>query len=77
LKVTILGQSITEKQQLQYVVRRGHWFSVEPASADGFSLVGCTVAPGFDFGDFEMGKRDALVNEFPEQVALIERLTSK
>jgi predicted cupin superfamily sugar epimerase len=40
-----------------------------------FAVVGCTVAPGFDFQDFEMGKRAELVARFPRQRELIERLT--
>jgi predicted cupin superfamily sugar epimerase len=40
-----------------------------------FSLVGCTVAPGFDFKDFEMASRDALLAEFPEHAVLIKEIT--
>jgi predicted cupin superfamily sugar epimerase len=38
-------------------------------------LVGCTVAPGFDFADFELGARDALLAEYPRHQAWIRRLT--
>ncbi|MGB9361426.1 MAG: cupin domain-containing protein [Candidatus Sulfotelmatobacter sp.] len=41
----------------------------------GFALVGCTVAPGFDFEDFEMAKREELVRAYPEHRKVIERLT--
>jgi len=44
-------------------------------SGDGYALVGCTVAPGFDFADFEMGSRDVLQKQFPEQTEIIKRLT--
>jgi len=37
--------------------------------------VGCTVAPGFDFEDFEMGKRAELVTKYPKHRELIQRLT--
>jgi predicted cupin superfamily sugar epimerase len=37
-------------------------------------LCGCTVAPGFDFADFEMGAAEALMREFPDHEALIRRL---
>jgi predicted cupin superfamily sugar epimerase len=40
-----------------------------------FALVGCTVAPGFDFCDFELGKREELVRLFPQHRDWIERLT--
>ena len=45
---------------------------VEPGR---YALVGCTVAPGFEFEDFEMPDRDELWGRFPEHRAIIERLT--
>ena len=45
---------------------------VEPR---GYALVGCTVAPGFEFEDFEMPDRHELQNRFPEHRAIIARLT--
>ena len=41
-----------------------------------FALLGTTVSPGFDFADFELGLRDALIRQYPSCVALIERLTA-
>jgi len=38
-------------------------------------LVGCTVAPGFDFADFEMARREELVKDYPQHRSVIERLT--
>lgn len=44
--------------ELQAVVPGGEWQAAEPAAGPaGFVLVGCVVAPGFEFEDFEM--RDA------------------
>lgn len=57
----------------QAVVPAGAWFAAEPEG--DFSLVGCTVAPGFDFEDFEMARRQALLAEFPGQAQLVRRLT--
>jgi predicted cupin superfamily sugar epimerase len=37
-------------------------------------LCGCTVAPGFDFADFEMGRAEELIGAFPEDEELIRRL---
>jgi hypothetical protein len=37
--------------------------------------MGCTVAPGFEYVDFEAGPRDQLLQEFPEQADLIRALT--
>ena len=42
---------------------------------NSFALVGCTVAPGFDFEDFELAKRSELTKLFPQYRKLIEQLT--
>lgn len=60
---------------LQVVIPAGHWFAAEVTKPDGYILVGCTVAPGFDFADFELARRDALIKDFPMYEALITRLT--
>lgn len=64
---------IGEGLHFQTVVPAGAWFAAEPLGE--YALVGCTVAPGFDFADFEMADRDQLVAEFPENEDLIRRLT--
>ena len=58
----------------QAVVRAGVWQSAEPVG-DGAVLCGCTVAPGFEFEDFEMGTAETLIGEFPEEVEIIRRLS--
>jgi uncharacterized protein len=70
---TRLGKNIHEGEVFQYVVPSGAWFASEPASF--FTLVGCTVAPGFDFADFEMAKKEDLLQEFPKHKELINRLS--
>lgn len=57
----------------QAVVRAGCWFAASPKGR--YSLVGCTVAPGFDFRDFEMAKRDELSSQYPEHGRVIARYT--
>jgi hypothetical protein len=47
---------------------------LEPGSA--FALLGCTVAPGFDYADYEHGDRNQLIETYPDFRKLIERLTS-
>lgn len=58
----------------QHAVRAGAWFGAYPKDGTEFALVGCAVAPGFDFADFELADR-GLADRFPERRALIERLT--
>jgi predicted cupin superfamily sugar epimerase len=71
----LLGRDPEAGEQFQAVVEAGCWFGSEPAGNGGFSLVGCTVAPGFDFSDFEMAARAGLTALFPRHEALIRRLT--
>jgi predicted cupin superfamily sugar epimerase len=67
-----VGTGVLDSSQPQMVVPAGTWQAAEP-ERDAV-LCGCTVAPGFDFADFEMGGVDDLTREFPEQKALILRL---
>jgi predicted cupin superfamily sugar epimerase len=74
LEVIKLGNHLLDGEVFQAVVPEGCWFASEPAPNSEFSFVGCTVAPGFDFVDFELAKADELVKEFPKHEALIKRL---
>ena len=60
---------------LQAAVKAGHWFASRVRDPKAFALAGCTVAPGFDFADFELGKREDLVRLYPQHRNLIESLT--
>jgi hypothetical protein len=60
---------------LQAVVEAGCWFASHVQDGKGFALVGCTVAPGFDFEDFEMAKREKSVRAYPQHREVIEKLT--
>jgi uncharacterized protein len=70
-----LGQEVHEGQKLQHVVPAGWWFGAYPDKGSGYSFVGCTVAPGFDFSDFEMGRRADLLRMFPQAKEVVEKLT--
>ena len=59
----------------QTSVQGGSWMAAEVSDPDGFSLLGCTVAPGFEFADFELAGREDLADRYPEHRALIERMT--
>lgn len=75
VQVTTLGIDIAAGQVPQHVVPAGRWFGSCPAPASQYGLVGCTVAPGFDFADFEMATRDQLITGWPLARDWIERLT--
>jgi len=70
-----LGRDPARGESLQCVVPGGTWFAAELAEGAGFALVGCTCSPGFEYGDFELGTREELSARFPEERALVERLT--
>ena len=67
----LLGQDVLNGQYLQYTVPGGCWFGATPAEGSDFALVGCTVAPGFDFADFEMADPDVLGQTFPHAAGLV------
>lgn len=69
-----LGNNFKSGELFQWVVEAGVWFASEPANKTSYSLTGCTVAPGFDFADFEMADSNLLLSEFPDQALLIKRL---
>ena len=70
-----LGNHVQQGQQLQFVVPGGYWFGAEVISPGDYALVGCTVAPGFDFKDFILPTRSEMMALFPQHEAIIEKLT--
>ena len=77
LAVTRLGPDLPAGESPQAVVPAGHWFGARLAEPGpgAFALAGCTVAPGFDFADLEMGRRDRLIDAYPQHEAVIRALT--
>jgi predicted cupin superfamily sugar epimerase len=57
------------------VVPAGSWFAAEVASPGSWSLVGCVVAPGFEFRGFEMADRKELLANYPLEAEMVLRLT--
>ena len=72
----VLGHDIMAGEQLQVVVPEGVWQGMFLNDGGTFALLGTTVSPGFDFEDFEVGTRDALIRQYPSCAAWIERLTA-
>lgn len=71
----VLGRDLAAGQRLQHAVPAGCWFGAAPEPGAPYALVGCTVAPGFDFADFDLGRRADLLARFPGARAAVERLT--
>jgi predicted cupin superfamily sugar epimerase len=70
-----LGLDVEAGEQPQLTIPGGSWFSARVADAAGFTLVSCTVAPGFDFADFELGDRAALRDLFDRYPEIIDTFT--
>ena len=70
----MLGNDITNGQLFQYVVPANCWFASRPATDSKFCFVGCTVAPGFDFVDFEMTDAAVLSALYPQHQTAIQEL---
>lgn len=62
----ILGQDVLNGQVVQCVVPAGAWFGATPETGSRYSFVGCTVAPGFEFSDFELATTQELEQSFPQ-----------
>lgn len=75
LKTTTIGNDILNGEVPQYVVKKDRWFASYCKDNEGFSFVGCTVSPGFDFSDFELASRDELINSYPRHAEVIKKLT--
>ena len=60
----------------QHVVRAGDWFGAEVVTEGGYVLVGCTVAPGFEFAHFELAETSQMLQRWPEHAEIVKRLSS-
>jgi len=69
-----LGSNLQHGERPQWVVPAGT-LQAARVIGEGFSLCGCTVAPGFDFADFDMPSRAALTERYPALRALMESFT--
>jgi len=72
---TTLGNPLETGNIAQHRVPANTWLAVSPNEGTEFILTGITVTPGFDFMDFEMGKRAELIKQCPEHAEMIEKLT--
>ena len=70
-----MGNNLSEGQCLQYTIPRNCWFAAKVVDKNSFTLVGCTVAPGFEFADFELASRKQLIDLYPVHTDLISGLT--
>lgn len=71
----VIGSDLGQNQEPQLVVPANHWFAAKVVDPNSYALVGCTVAPGFDFQDFTLANRADLIDRFPTHAKLITAFT--
>jgi len=74
-RVEQMGRNADRGEHLQLVLRAGEIFGAAVARSDGYALIGCTVAPGFEFQDFELVDRESLLAAYPENRDVILQYT--
>jgi predicted cupin superfamily sugar epimerase len=74
-QVARLGTDITAGERPQLVIPAGTWFGTELGDGVAHCLWGCTVAPGFDFADFELCDGPELAARWPEHAERIARMS--
>lgn len=77
LTTIILGNRFDDGEVLQATIPENTWFASGVKNSNGYSLVSCTVAPGFDFADFELAKRGNLIQEYPDLKETILKFTKE
>ena len=70
-----LGTDLDAGEVPQLVMPANHWFGARIPDGGQYTLSSCSVAPGFDFQDFEMASREYLLQHFPAQHEIINQLT--
>ena len=75
-RLAILGPNVETGEHPQFVVPRGVWQGSRLRPGGRFALLGATMAPAWDESDFELGERDLLLQQYPDQAELIRALTA-
>jgi predicted cupin superfamily sugar epimerase len=74
-EVRRLGVDVAAGERPQLVIPALTWFAVELVPEASHCLIGCTVAPGFDFADFDLAEGPELAAHYPDHAARIARMT--
>ena len=74
-KTVLIGNRFELGEVPQYVIKGGAYFAARVVPSGTYSLVGCTVSPGFDFKDFIMPSRKVLLEQFPMHARIITELS--
>jgi predicted cupin superfamily sugar epimerase len=74
-EVILLGQDIAAGMRLQHTVSGGAWQGSRLRAGGKYALLGTTMAPGFEYDDYETGQRQELSTQFPGYSAMVAALT--
>ena len=69
-----LGSDYEKGEVFQATIKKGVWFGATVDNIQSFSLVGCTVSPGFDFKDFELAHEKNMLEKYPQHALIIKKL---
>jgi len=75
LNEVILGKNIDNGHTFQATITAGCWFAAAVDNYNSYSLVGCTVSPGFDYQDWKIGDIKILTKLYPQHKSIIEKYT--
>jgi predicted cupin superfamily sugar epimerase len=74
-RITVIGPDLEAGQRPQMVVPRNVWQGARLIPGGHYALLGTTVAPGFDYADYETASRATLLTTYPTAKDLILALT--
>jgi uncharacterized protein len=72
----VMVETLLSREHPVHCVKANTWFAAELAEkhSSAFALAYCTVVPGFDFADFELGGKSQLLLAYPECAKILSRL---
>jgi len=76
-RIVVLGPDLAAGQQVQLLVPAGVWQGTRLIGEGEVALLGCSVVPGFDFGDYTSGNCADLAERWPDQAARLRLLTRR
>jgi predicted cupin superfamily sugar epimerase len=74
-RIVRIGNDLAAGIEPQVVVPAGVWQGCRLVPGGHWALMGCTVAPGFDYADYTTGERTELTDQYPQYAELIAALT--
>ena len=75
LQECLLGTHIERGERPHVIIPHNVWFGAKVNKKNAYAFVSCITAPGFEFEDFELAERNALLQEYPQHRELIISFT--